>query len=89
MAARCPGRALHVALAIWHLVGVKKSVEVALSPARLRELGVDRHAGRRGLAALERAGMVAVVRRAGRAPWVTLLDAPHTEMAATVRGETR
>ena len=75
-AGRLPGKALHVAIALWFVVGVAKTREVKLSSALLAELGVDRHAGYRGLAALERAHLVQVVRHRGRQPLVTVLEVP-------------
>jgi len=57
IAAQQPGQALHTALALWFLVGVKRSRTVVLSGALLRGLGVSRHSGYRGLSRLERAGL--------------------------------
>ena len=68
------GKALHVAIAAWHLVGLKKTAEVRLPTVLLTEFGVDRHAGYRGLAALEHAGLVAVKRHPGRQPIVTVSE---------------
>ena len=73
-AAQEPGKALHVAVALWFAVGVTKSSEVKLSSSLLTDLGVHRHAGYRGLAALERAELVRVMRHRGRHPVVTLLE---------------
>jgi hypothetical protein len=74
-AAQCPGRALHVALMFWFQAGLlKKTADVPLSLSRLRNLGTSRFAAARGLAALEKAGLVAVIRHRGRKPVVTLLD---------------
>ena len=44
-------------------------------PARAG-LGISVYAARRALRALEAAGLLSAVRRAGRCPEVTLLDAP-------------
>ena len=74
-AARQPGKALHVAIVLWFFAGVKKTGTVALSGAALRGFGVNRHAGYRGLAVLERAGLVSVARHPGRMPVVTILGA--------------
>ena len=73
-AARQPGRALQVALAIRLWVGIKKSNRVQLSTSKLIELGMNRHAVYRGLRALENAGLVTVVRHTGRVPWVTVVE---------------
>jgi len=72
-AAELPGRALHTAVALWFLSGVTRSETVKLSGRPLAELGVDRHAKYRALAALEGAGLVRVTRSPGRNPVVTLL----------------
>jgi predicted ArsR family transcriptional regulator len=65
---------LAVALAVWFEAGLRKSNRVALSLSGLgAELGVRRDAARRGLAALEEAGLVGVERQAGRKPVVTIL----------------
>ena len=74
-AAHQPGKALHVAIVLWFLVGVKKTRTVALSGSVLRGLGVNRYSGYRGLVALEQAGLVSAERHPGRNPVVTLLDA--------------
>jgi hypothetical protein len=74
VAARQPGRALHVAIALWFIAGLTKTREVKLATAPLAEFGVNRHAGYRGLAALEAAQLVEVVRHRGRLPIVTLLE---------------
>ena len=69
---RLTGKAPHVAMALWFLAGLQKSRTVALSGAVLLELGVKRHAGYRGLAALEKAGLATVHRHPGRSPRVTI-----------------
>jgi hypothetical protein len=73
-AARLPGKALHVGVAVWRLAGMKKAATVSLSLSGLRdEVGVERDAARRGLEALEKAALVHVERHTGRCPRVTLL----------------
>lgn len=77
-AARCPGQALAVGLALWYLAGMKKSKTVRLSTSMLRvDLGVQCDAVRRGLTALESAHLVSVERHVGRKPVVTILDMPE------------
>lgn len=79
-AGEATGRALQVAIVLWLEVGMKKSARVRLPHQRLREMGVDRHAVRRGLAALEAAGLVLVERRNGASPFVTIRPAaPRSE----------
>ena len=73
-AARLPGRALHVALALHHQSALKRSATVKLSNKQLAEFGVDRDAKRRGLVALENAGLVIVERKPGRVPMVTIVE---------------
>ena len=75
-AATQPGRALHVALAIWFLAGIKRAPTIALPTSLLSAFGVDRYAGYRGLNALERVRLVSVIRHPGRLPIVTILDTP-------------
>ncbi len=71
-AARLPGCALHVGIVLWLESGFRTSAVVALSQQRLRDLGVDRYAGYRGLLRLEQADLVDVRRRPGRLAVVTL-----------------
>lgn len=76
-AGRAPGRALHVGLMLWFLAGLaRRRDDLKLSYTLLAEIGVDRHAAYRALAQLERAGLVTARHAPGRAPVVTLLDAP-------------
>jgi hypothetical protein len=72
-AARLPGKALQVGLAIWHLAGLKNAMTIELSRVPLESLGVTRQAGYRGLKALENAGLIKVGRRSGRKTRVTIL----------------
>lgn len=75
-AGRLPGKALSVGMELWHLAGMQKRNEITLSLSRMEAVGIDRETARRGLSALERAGLVQVVRRAGRKPVVTILEVP-------------
>ena len=77
IAGRAPGRALHVAIVLWYRSGLTKSGVMPLPLLVLKQMGVDRYAARRGLAALEEAGLVSVKRTQGKKPVVTLLDAPE------------
>lgn len=75
LAASQPGKTLHVAIGLWFWAGVKKSRRVSLSMTwLLKTLGVGRYSGYRGLSALEKAGLVSVIRHPGRKPVVTLLE---------------
>ncbi len=70
------GSGFKVAIALWYLSGLNhQSKTVKLSGSVLRKMEVDRHAGYRGLTALEQAGLVSVERHSGQSPVVTLLSA--------------
>ena len=76
-AAKVSWRALRVGLALWYLVGLKKAQPVKPTWAIWERFGLSPDAGRLGLAALERAGLVAVDRHGGRCPMVTILEWPR------------
>ncbi len=61
-AMKLPGRALHVGIWVWFYAGMVKDGHV---PLNLSRLGFDRSAASRGLAALEKAGLLVVTRRPG------------------------
>jgi hypothetical protein len=61
-------------MALWFQAGIKKRREIRLGLAHLSDFGLDRFAASRGLTALERAGLVSVIRHPGRQPIVTILD---------------
>lgn len=74
------GSGFKVAIALWHLSGLNRQAKtVKLSGSVLREMGVERHAGYRGLDALETAGLVGVERRPGQSPVVTILSVGAAE----------
>ncbi len=75
-AGKQPGRALHVAVVLWYRAGMGGGNAVRLTASARTEIGLKPDAASRGLAALEKAGLVSVVRHAGRIPVVTLLDVP-------------
>lgn len=83
-AAVLPGKALSVALVVWHLAGLCKSHTIQLKPSKVRSMGMSPRVGRRGLKALEDAGLVSVDRHRGRSPDVTILDA-STQNSETER----
>ena len=76
-AAALPGRSLHVAIAVWFMAGLKKTSMVPVSNITSLQFGLDRNAKYRALEWLEHANLIAVERRAGRAPIVTILEAPN------------
>ena len=74
-----PGRALAVALVLWREAGIRKAMTFSLPQARLREASISRHAGRRGLKALEAASLLTIRRPAGRSLEVAILNATGSE----------
>ncbi len=75
-AAAFPGKALHVAIAIWYLAGLKKTHEFPMSRRMLRLFGVGGDAARDSLRRLESAGLVAVQRRPGCSNVISILPVP-------------
>jgi hypothetical protein len=73
IAAKLPARSLHVGMVVWYAAGVSGSASVHLSNTLCLRFGLDRNAKYRGLRSLELAGLVAVKRRRGRSPLVTIL----------------
>ena len=73
-AAKLPGRALHVAMAIWHEASLAKKPRAILTNKALGRFGVARKAAYAGLERLEAAGLVRVDRHNGRRPRVTVCD---------------
>lgn len=71
-AASLSGRALHVGVALWYLDGFERSGTVKAQPSVLREFHVDRHAAYRALKTLEKAGLISVERKRGKAPAVMI-----------------
>lgn len=82
-AARQPGKALHVGIALWFLAGMKRNRTVTLTNVLLGRFGVDRSAKSRGLRSLEVVGLVSIHRKPNRNPQVTILD-PNTEEAGAL-----
>jgi hypothetical protein len=77
------GRALAVAVTIWQRIGMAGDQTAAVA-INLSRLPFERTAAARGLAALEHAGLVTVVRHRGRRPVVTLQDAPEAHFAGKI-----
>jgi hypothetical protein len=73
VAARLPGKSLHVGIALWYAAGLARSSAIPLSNIAVGAFGLDRNAKYRALAWLEGAGLVTVERKFGRAPVVTIL----------------
>lgn len=74
-AAQLPGKSLHVGVALWFMGEILKSAVVPLSNLAGLRFGLDRNSKYRALVWLERANLIAVERRTGRAPVVTILEA--------------
>jgi hypothetical protein len=74
LAARLPGRTLHVGLLLWRLGAFGDCDGVAITNGISSTFGLDRNAKYRGLANLEKAGLIKVVRKLGRSPVVTIVD---------------
>jgi len=74
LAARLPGRSLHVAILLWYAAGLQKTATVSLSNTLAQRFGIERNAKYRALRWLEHEGLVSVENNAGQAPRVTLLD---------------
>jgi len=74
-AANLPGKALHIALALWHIATLDKHRQVKLSKKALSRFGVTRaNTVCDGLARLEQAGLIEVERGDGRRGIVEILD---------------
>lgn len=65
--------AVKVAIALFYQRGLCKSDEFKIEPARFSELNIDELTRRRGLAELERWGLIAVKRRPGQSPDVAMI----------------
>jgi hypothetical protein len=73
-AARLPGRSLHVGMVLWYAAGLSGSGSVYLSNRLCLRFGLDRNAKYRALRSLGDARLIAVLRKRGRSPQVTILD---------------
>ena len=75
-AAELPGKALHLALALWWLHGMAKGKPFKLRRDALNLLHLSRDATNSGLARLEQVGLVKVERHSGQRPLVSILALP-------------
>ena len=74
------GSGFNVAIALWYQSGLNcQAKTVKLSGSVLRKMGIERHAGYRGLEALEAVDLIRVERRPGQSPMVTLLSVDAAE----------
>jgi len=76
-AARLPGQALAVYLAIHHRAALTRNATVTLPKGLLEQFGVSRDAKARALYALEQASLIAVERNSGKIARVRLLQAAN------------
>ncbi len=73
-AARIPGRALHVYLAIRHRCDLRREQTITLPAAYIQTFGIGKDVKRRALAELETAGLIRVESHLGRTARVTLME---------------
>jgi DNA-binding MarR family transcriptional regulator len=71
-ASRLPGQALAILLAIHHQTALTGRPSVSLPVSLLAHLSISRSSKSRGLKALERSGLITVVRSKGRAAKINL-----------------
>lgn len=71
-AAKLPGKAFHLAVAIQWLAGMSPAQKLKITAKALELLCVSKDAYRDGLRRLEEAELVSVERRVGQFPWVTI-----------------
>ena len=76
-ASRLPGKSLHAGLAIWATAELTRSLSVPFDNLIGQRFSLDRNSKYRALFWLEKAGLIAVRRRVGSAPLVTILQAEN------------
>jgi hypothetical protein len=79
LAAGLPGKALAVWQLVRHQVRLRGTLQVTLPAHLLSKAGVSKWALQRALKALERIGMLSVLRSSGRSPRITLIDLPEDQ----------
>ena len=72
-ASKLPGKSLEISMVLWFLKGVIRNNTVKLSGKLVRSFGVSRSTLYRGLAEMEKAGLISIKRQIGRSPMVTIL----------------
>jgi hypothetical protein len=75
-AGRCPGKSLHVGIALWFRAGLTRRREIPLGRPDLTQFGVSRFAASRALLTMEQAGLITVIRLPGRKRLVTICHDP-------------
>ena len=73
-AARLPGKALNLGIAIWWLAGMAQTKTFKLTGKALAQLGVSRDAAADALKRLEGRGLIRVQRAPGQRPTVEILS---------------
>jgi hypothetical protein len=72
-AAKLPGKALNLSIAIWWLAGMAKTKTFKLTGKALDQLDISRDAASSGLKRLESQGLIRVQRSPGQRPTVEIL----------------
>ena len=72
-AANLSGKTLHLANALWWLKGMTKTQSFKLTQKALDLMHVSRDAASDGLLRLEKQGLIAVERKSGQRPTITIL----------------
>lgn len=73
LAAKLPGKSLHVAIIIWIFDSIHKGEQFKLQTSMLEALGVKRNSAYRAIKHLENSGAITVVRHRGRLPLIKLI----------------
>ncbi len=73
-ASKLPGKALAVALAIYHLAFILNSRTVKLQKKITDEMGIKRITKYRAITALQNAGLISAIIHRGRLPVITILE---------------
>ena len=73
-AAKLPGKALNLGLAIWWLAGMAKTTAFKLTGKALEQLDISRDAASDALKRLEERGLIRVQRAPGQRPTVEILS---------------
>ena len=81
-AAKLPGKALAVGIALWWLEGMSKGAEVKVTKTALNALNVSRDAFYDGLKRLEEANLITVIRKPGKRPLVRIVRKSPEKTAA-------
>jgi hypothetical protein len=85
IAAKLPGKSMHLAVVLLQLAAVEQRDRVILSNRACAKFGLDRNAKYRALLYLEGAGLVRVQRNLGRSPVVEVLGSAADDEAPTAQ----